>query len=57
MRIFTHHSDRQLIGDPVIEAETDCAGGEVVAPGVPIAVRMAKSDRLLITAVFSVGLF
>ena len=40
MRVLAHHADRQLIGDPVIDAQADSASGEVVAIRIRIAVHI-----------------
>src|ERR1700760_2199960 len=42
VRVVTHHPDRQLIGDPVIDSYTNSAGGEVVTLRIPIAVHIDK---------------
>src|ERR1700735_2882635 len=45
MCILAHHTDGQLIGDPVIEAETDSAGSKVVALGISIAIDVDKVTK------------
>jgi hypothetical protein len=42
VRILAHHADRQLVGDAVVEAQTDSAGGEVVPLSLPITVHVDK---------------
>ncbi len=42
MGILGHHANHQFIGQPVIDAQTDAAGGEVVPSGVRIAVHADK---------------
>src|ERR1700681_4175575 len=40
--VLAHHPDGQLLGDPVIEAEADSAGGKVLAVGIPIGIHTDK---------------
>jgi hypothetical protein len=42
VRILAHHADRQLIGEAVVEAQADSAGGEVVPLSVLITVHIDK---------------
>ncbi len=42
MGVVAHHSYRELIGDAVIDAQADSAGGEVVPLCIPIAVHIDK---------------
>src|ERR1700761_588204 len=45
MRVLPHHSNGQLIGEPVVQTQTDSPGGEVVARGVPIAIHVDKVTK------------
>ena len=59
MRVLAHHSDRQLIGDPVIDAQADSAGREVVTFCIRIGVhtdKVTESSHPHAPAVFRPGL-